>query len=166
MNFSTRRLRARWLLPVGAVVAAFGLLFAVAPAHADITYTKEISTWASSNDSGGRDASARLRASNGDVHYKALFRAYDEVIHVYDYYDEGSRDYQAFVEINVYDKSNQIVSSGHHLYTTPPGGSYARFEIHLDGYGYNVPEGWKIQMRLCRDSYYSGPCTGWVYGIA
>ncbi|MGH3648299.1 MAG: hypothetical protein ACRDTM_14130 [Micromonosporaceae bacterium] len=161
-----QRLRRRWLVPIGAAaVAALGLMLSLAPAaHADITYTKEISNWASSNDPGGRDASARLRASNGNVHYKALFRAYDEIITVYDHYDEGSVDYAASAEVKIWNTSGDLVQSSQY-FITGPGQTSRSYELYYNG-GYNVPEGYKIQMRLCRESRYVGPCTPWVYGIA
>ena len=158
MNIATRRLR---LFGTGAVLAALGLIFSTTPAQAAITYEKKLANWASGNDAGGRDASARLVTSGGTTHYKALFRAYDEKVHVYDYYKETPTiDTPGYAEVNVFDRNDNLVERrAYGVWWSQDGWTY---ELDING-NYDIPEGYKIQLRMCVDG---GSCTGWVYGVA
>lgn len=165
MNVLTGRLRPR-LISLGALLAALGLVFAIAPAAHAVTYEKKIANWASGNDPGGRDASARLVTSGGDTHYKVLFRANDEIVHLYDNYDENAGPYDNDVpgvaEVRVYNtKGVRVVNTGYAVTTTWSPRSY---ELSLNGDS-DIPEGYKIQLRMCVDTSQTS-CTPWVYGIA
>lgn len=164
MNTLTSRLRPR-LLSLGAMLAALGLIFAVAPAAHAITYKKEIANWASGNDSGGRDASARLVTSGGATHYKVLFRANDEIVHLYDNYDENAgpndNDVPGVAEVRVYNTNGvRVVNTGYAVTTSWSPRSY---ELSLNGSS-DIPEGYKVQIRMCME--FQTSCTPWVYGVA
>lgn len=164
----TKRVTASILTGLLALVGT--MLFAASPAYADVSCG---SSYASPNDSGGRDVrlaiSEKAPCPTGNELFFAAFNANGETltIGVHDADDHGY--YKIWVDSKVYNSSGTVIDTDQQVYDgSLSGDNHRDYNIGTpDGSG-DIAEGLKISLRLCGKVNTDGStkCTLYINGIA